>query len=159
MRTPRTLDAVGMLVAQHVELAELFERIAEAESVRLRASVFQDLADELAIHVALEEQIFYPAVKATRTDELPDTSYDHHAEMRRALAALRGRRVDDPSWIDEVSHLRALVEDHVRTEEREVFPTALRSLDRERSEALGEEMLELTVRLLQSGHPGQEVRV
>ena len=61
------MNAVKMLKQQHREVEKLFKSFEAAKSADRRRKVFEELADKLAVHATIEEQPYYPAVKANRT--------------------------------------------------------------------------------------------
>src|SRR5512144_2754269 len=63
-----SLNAMDLLTAQHRYVEKLFAHIAKEEGAR-KSVAFRELADILAIHAAVEERIFYPAVKSASTDD------------------------------------------------------------------------------------------
>jgi hypothetical protein len=94
----------------------------------------------LAAHMAIEQQLFYPAVREL-DPELVDESYEEHAiaelELKRCLDALRrpeGLRI-------RVQVLRELIEQHMYVEETELFPAVARAMDQQAMDALGDEMV------------------
>src|SRR6266850_440469 len=64
-----SLDAVDLLKAQHRRVEDLFGEIEKAHGKR-KGDLFDELADALAIHAAVEEEIFYPAVKMAETEQV-----------------------------------------------------------------------------------------
>ena len=55
---------------------------------RGRQQLFEQIADKLAIHAAIEERHFYPSVKNKATDDLLLESVEEHLEMKRIIADL-----------------------------------------------------------------------
>lgn len=64
-----SMDAVAVLTRQHREMESLLGRIAEAGEDAQRKTLFTQAADLLTVHMKSEEQIFYPAVHAARTED------------------------------------------------------------------------------------------
>ena len=80
------MNAIEMLKKQHREVAKLFERFQQAKSADGRQQLFEQIADKLAIHAAIEERHFYPSVKNKATDDLLLESVEEHLEMKRIIA-------------------------------------------------------------------------
>jgi len=60
------MNAVKMLKQQHREVEKLFERLESARSAEPRRKIFEEIADALAVHAAIEERHFYPGVRTRR---------------------------------------------------------------------------------------------
>jgi len=60
------MSAIDMLEADHREVEDLFEELESAKSAAEKREVFEEIADKLAVHAAIEERHFYPAAKARR---------------------------------------------------------------------------------------------
>ena len=75
-------------------------------------------ADELEPHFQAEEETLLPALAAAGERELVRRTLDEHAELR-AL----NRRLAEPDG-ETLARFAALLHDHVRFEERELFETA-----------------------------------
>lgn len=144
-------DAIALLKADHKKVKGLF---AEAEDLSDRATTqLKRLGDqicmELTVHAEIEEQIFYPAVKE-RTQrghkeerELVLESYEEHALAKKVIADLRDLDASDESYRPKLKVLHELIEDHVKEEERQLFPGARTLLDEEELVTLGERMAEM----------------
>jgi hemerythrin superfamily protein len=61
---PKPADAVQMLKADHKQVRKLFDRFRSAPDEE-KGSIAGRLFTELEIHTKLEEELFYPAVRAT----------------------------------------------------------------------------------------------
>src|SRR5438105_3810061 len=57
------LGAADMLRSDHEKVKELFNRFEKTMDQALKDSLAGDIVTELEIHAALEEEIFYPAVR------------------------------------------------------------------------------------------------
>ena len=82
------MNAIVMLELQHREVEDLFEEMASAESPDERFTVFTQIADALAIHAAIEEKHFYPAVNKRPTMDILLDSVEEHLEIKRLIADL-----------------------------------------------------------------------
>src|SRR5262245_1440598 len=80
------MDAIELLEQQHRDVESLFERLGSGG--RDKQALFNQLADLLAIHAAIEERHFYPAVRARRTEDILLESLSEHLAIKRALADL-----------------------------------------------------------------------
>lgn len=120
-----------------------------------RAELLRELADVLAAHLTIEEQIFYPTVQRRLPPggkELVLQSYEEHAVARFALERLLGTATDDETFHAKVKALRELMCDHVDEEEDELFPVVEEHLNDEQLEALGDEIATMNVQCLRAGY-------
>jgi hemerythrin superfamily protein len=115
------MDAIELLTQQHREVDTLFEELAAAAPAEL-PDLLDELTDALALHSAIEEDIFYPSIKSrTMTEEL-GAAYEAHREMKRHLADLAGLAPTDGAFRARCRALEAFVREHVSTEETSLFP-------------------------------------
>ena len=140
------MDAIEFLSQQHHDLRDLFEKV-ELASGDERRRHFEALADLIELHTRLEERVFYPAARASRTREVVDKSLQDHSDMGRRVNALRELDVDEQEFKDKLRELRILLHSHLGQEEEVLFPKSrtwlgLRKL-REIGEALQEEAEEM----------------
>src|SRR6185436_1742807 len=69
------MDAIEMLEEQHRDVEDLFEELESADAAD-KQDLFDELADQLAVHTLIEEMHFYPAVRAKRTSDILDESLE-----------------------------------------------------------------------------------
>jgi hypothetical protein len=55
--------AISILMKDHDTVKELFERFEKSESAAEKEKIIAEALTELKIHAAIEEEIFYPAVR------------------------------------------------------------------------------------------------
>ncbi|MBK7072859.1 MAG: hemerythrin domain-containing protein [Myxococcales bacterium] len=135
------MDAVQLLKDQHDAVDRLFAMIEEADDGARKAALFVELADALAAHVTIEEDQFYPAVKAKQTADMLLEATEEHLAIKRVLADLLGLTPTDPRFTAKLKVLQEEVTHHAREEEEaKLFPKVRRLLDADELEALGGEM-------------------
>jgi hemerythrin superfamily protein len=134
------MDAIELLESQHREVEDLFSQIEETSDTSAKAELFDELADKLAIHAAIEEHHFYPSVKAERTEDILLESLEEHLSIKRILADLLQTDADDDTFDAKIKVLKETVTHHVDEEESDLFPKVRKLFDEERREALGQEM-------------------
>jgi hemerythrin superfamily protein len=150
------VNAIDLLKQQHREAKELFEKIEKAgpdEKERL----FDQLADALAVHAAIEEQHFYPATKDSRTEELLQEAVEEHLSVKRIIADLLEMEPDDAQFDAKITVLREQVEHHVEEEETELFPKVRKIHSKDELEDLGVLMEQTVKELKEQGAPRMEV--
>jgi hemerythrin superfamily protein len=149
-------DAIGMLIADHKRVANLFadfERLTDEGSEAQKASVVRKVCQELTIHTQLEEEIFYPAVRKAIDDaDQMDEAMVEHAGAKELIAQLQGAQPDDDLYDAKVTVLAEQINHHVEEEEGSMFPKARYSgLD---TLALGAAMMARKSELM-SGSPAE----
>jgi hemerythrin superfamily protein len=137
------MDAIALLKEQHDEIEELLEELVVAEDPDDVQDLFDEAADLLAIHSAIEERFFYPAVRTRATESLLEDSWKEHLEVKRALATLLESSPTDEKFKLRCRELQEMLEEHVEAEEKKLFPKLRRILDKQRREEVGRQMLEL----------------
>ncbi len=60
----------------------------DAHEPKARAAALVRVGDDLTKHITSEEQVFYPAVKAKRTEDILLESLEEHLSLKRLLADL-----------------------------------------------------------------------
>lgn len=151
------MNAIEMLKKEHRAVEELFEKFEAAKSAGPRRKVFEQIADALAVHAAIEEKHFYPAVKERTTETILRESVEEHLAIKRVIADLLQLDAADETFSAKVKVLQDEVEHHVDEEEETLFPRVEQMFDDEALESLGEAMEETQAALLRSGNPRQAV--
>jgi hemerythrin superfamily protein len=136
------MDAIALLKDQHREVELLFKQLESSKDNEQKQALFEELADNLAAHSAIEEEIFYPAAYAKRTKELLQEAVEEHLAVKRLLSDLLGMTPDDESFDAKVTVLKEQVEHHVKEEEGELFKKVKKELSSDELEALGAQMEE-----------------
>lgn len=129
LMNPLSRPATEMIQADHTAVITLFHKLGPRCSPSMRAALIRRICTALEIHAQLEEEIFYPAVRAARV-ELPalDKSPAEHEQMRQLIQRVRGREGDADAQLDAVCELMNAVLHHAADEETMVLPTAERVL-------------------------------
>ena len=128
-RDGRVTDVISFLKRQHDQTRKLFQALAVAEG-DARREAFARLADLLAVHAKLEEQMIYPEMaRAGGLEEFVHDSLEEHLVVKRILADLLEKNLDE--------------------EEAALFPKARRALGRERGQGLLPEMQQQFEQLMQ----------
>ena len=140
--TAKKIDAIAMLTAEHKDVKAMFEQY---EGLGERAkSGKKKLADQictaLTLHATIEEEIFYPALRAASKDaaDLLDEAEVEHAGAKDLIAQIQEMDPEDDLYDAKVKVLGEQIDHHAGEEEREMFPKAKKAgLD---LVALGDEM-------------------
>ena len=151
------MNAIDLLEQQHEEARKLFQKIEKAARPDEKERLFDELADALAVHAAIEEQHFYPATKDARTEELLQEAVEEHLSMKRIIADLLEMEPDDAQFDAKIKVLREQVEHHVEEEENELFPKVRKIHSKDELEDLGILMGQTAEELKARGAPRMEV--
>jgi hemerythrin superfamily protein len=144
-------DAIALLKADHKTVKGLFKD-AEGLSDRAKAQLKRlgdRICEELTVHAQIEEQLFYPAVKQSagkRHKEEYDLvleSVEEHALVKHVIRDLQAIDASDETYKPKLKVLKEIVEQHVKEEERELFPGVRDLMDEEELVELGARMEEL----------------
>jgi len=150
------VNAIELLEQQHKQVKKLFEEIEEAESGE-KEELFDEVADALAVHAAIEEQHFYPATKDARTEELLHEAVEEHLAAKRIIADLLEMDPEDPQFDAKIKVLKENVEHHVEEEESELFPKVKKVHSKDELEDLGMLMEQTARELKEQGAPRMQV--
>lgn len=123
------VDAIASLVADHKRvkaLFEEFEKVRDDEDVNDdKARLVAQICLELGMHSALEEEVFYPAVREKIDDEdLMDEALVEHQIAKELIEELESMDPTDDLYDAKVTVLGEHVDHHVEEEEGEMFPKA-----------------------------------
>lgn len=151
------MDAVELLITQHRTLEELLEQALAADGIEERKKVFERAGDHLTVHIASEEQVFYPAVKAARTEDKLLESLEEHLSLKRLLADLLELDPSDQTFEPKLKVLQEQTEHHHREEEEDLFPVVCKMIGEEQRETLGKEMMSLQNQMRKEGEPRDTV--
>jgi len=151
------MDAITMLKRQHREVSDLFERFHKARAAKQKREIFENIADALAVHAAIEEKHFYPSVKKKATEDILRESVEEHLQIKRVIADLLDLDPSDASFAAKVKVLQDDVEHHVEEEEKDLFPKVKKLLDAEELASIAAEMQEMQAELEGEGDPRQMV--
>jgi hemerythrin superfamily protein len=151
------MSAIDLLEFQHREVEKLFQKFEKTSSGEEKISLFEEIADKLAIHAAIEEHHFYPAVKEKRTEDILLESVEEHLTIKRTLADLLKLDVGDEHFDAKMTVLKEEVQHHVGEEEKDLFPKVKKLLSADELAALEQEMVAEQDELEEEGNPRQSI--
>jgi hemerythrin superfamily protein len=121
-------DAITLLKSDHRQVKALFsefDKLKDDGSEEDKAAIVAQICNALTIHAAIEEEIFYPAVrKATEDADLMDEALVEHAGAKELIAQLEGASADDDLYSAKVTVLGQQIDHHIQEEERRMFREA-----------------------------------
>jgi hemerythrin superfamily protein len=136
-------DAIALLTADHREVSEMFEQFEQLgdRATTSKEKLKDKICKALIAHTTIEEEIFYPAVRAAKVEEgedMVDEAIVEHASAKDLIKQLQEMQPGDDLYDAKVKVLSEQIEHHVQEEEKEMFPKAKKAgLD---LLALGQEM-------------------
>ena len=137
MKATNLLKATSLLEKQHRKVKTLFTKLEKGRGDALE--LMEELANDLAAHMTIEQEIFYPAVQ--RVDEaLIREAYEEHALAEVALKRLLATDPESPQFKARVVACKELIEHHVKEEEEELFPKVEKKLGDAQLGELGKQM-------------------
>jgi hemerythrin superfamily protein len=137
--------ATNMIRLDHTHVMSTFHQYKASASPRVRKGLASTICTALEVHAALEEEIFYPALREATEDELVRASMAEHQEMKRLIGLLRRMEPEAIDYDETVMALMREVLHHVADEETVVLPAAERLL----GDSLGELGARMTKRRVQ----------
>lgn len=132
-------NAIEMLKEDHDKVKKLFKDFEQTDDIEERQHIVDLACAELTIHTQLEEEIFYPAVRAAvKNDDMLNEAAVEHAAAKHLINELQSMPPDDELFSAKFTVLGEYVKHHIKEEEDEMFPSVNKSkLD---VNSLGQEM-------------------
>jgi iron-sulfur cluster repair protein YtfE (RIC family) len=138
-----TRNAIDLLTADHRKVEMLFNEYDGLKdgNPEEKYEVAKKVCGDLLIHMAIEEAIFYPAVREKVSDEeMVNEAEVEHDGAKDLIRQLGEIKPDDPMFDAKMKVLSEQIDHHVQEEESGMFPKArLSKLD---INALGARLLE-----------------
>ena len=125
-------DAIQMLREDHRKVQELFQQFESSEDSATQREVAQKAIQELELHAALEEEIFYPAAmeQLDEPDLINEAQEEHHV-VKLLANELKKMRGNEERFKAKFTVMAESVKHHIEEEEGELFPQIEGKLDAE----------------------------
>ena len=134
---------MALLERDHHHVKKLLEELdaTTERAEKTRAEKIVKLKSDLAIHEAIEEEIFYPALREhAEAKDIVLEAYEEHDVVNTIMAEILRTPVDDETWGAKLTVMKENLEHHIEEEEGEMFAKARDIFDRDALESLGERM-------------------
>ena len=144
-RSAADQDALSKLKADHAEVRKLFDQYEKNKddmSVEEKSELVETICGELIVHAQIEEEIFYPAVRAVADEdleELLDEAEVEHSGAKDLIAQLEDSEPEEPLYDAKVTVLGEYIKHHAGEEEDEMFPKVKKAKDLDLDE-LGQQL-------------------
>ncbi|MGZ8337022.1 MAG: hemerythrin domain-containing protein [Allosphingosinicella sp.] len=122
-------DWADALTAEHRAALAIFGKIEATgnDQTSARSHLLAKLKHALDKHAHQEENVIYPALREANSAHDADVLNAEHGYIKTYLYELETMPNDSPDWLGRVRDFRAMLQEHMRMEEEQVFP-AFRNL-------------------------------
>lgn len=140
------MDAIQLLKDDHETVRKLLEKLTATteRASKTREDLLEKIGEELRIHTAIEEEIFYPAFRDADGSKHPvmvaEAREEHRAVEELVLPDLRKTEPTSTEFSGRAKVLKELVEHHADEEEEDMFPRMRKVLGKDELAELGERM-------------------
>ncbi len=135
------MDAITLLRTDHKTVEQLFRRFEKAgdRAHVEKRRIVDRIIEELSVHAAIEEQVFYPVARATvpDTEDIALESLEEHHIVKWLLSELVGLDPTNERFDAKVTVLIENVRHHVKEEESDFLPKVRGELGRTALDDLG----------------------
>jgi hypothetical protein len=147
----KTNPAAAMLKQDHTKVKALFDEFEKAKTRAARKKIVRQALQELEVHAAIEEELFYPAVRKTVEKDVMNEADEEHHVAKLLIAELNTMDGSESHFDAKFIVLAENVRHHIQEEENEMLPVAQKAkLD---FNALAEKMAKRKEHLLKHGVP------
>jgi hemerythrin superfamily protein len=150
------MDATKLLSQQHAIVTALFQEYEQTDDEEEKLQLFEQIADNLAAHAAIEERLFYPAAYIGEAKGDLEAAVEEHLSVKRLITDLLVLTPEDQTFDAKMKVLKEQVKHHVEEEETILFAKVRQLLPSEELARLGEAMDELFLQLMAEG-PSDDV--
>ncbi|MFN3946436.1 MAG: hemerythrin domain-containing protein [Allosphingosinicella sp.] len=131
-------DWADALATEHALTLAIFDKIEATDdsNTAMRAHLLAKLKYALTKHALQEENVVYPALRQANSAHDADALNSEHGYVKTYLYELENLAKDSPEWLARVRDFRAMIEEHMRMEEDEVFPALRNTLSEDQNAKL-----------------------
>ena len=137
------MNAIDLLTQDHDSVKELLEQLESTDesSTSKREDLFKRIKSEMQTHEAIEEEIFYPALKEhSEAKQVVLEGFEEHDVVDRLMGELTELPYDHERWGAKAKVMKENIEHHIEEEEGEMFEKARDIFEDEGLEDLGARM-------------------
>jgi hemerythrin superfamily protein len=124
-----------VLATEHDMTLAVFDKMLATDSTQTwkRSMLLMQLTHALDKHAHEEEMVVYPALRDAGQTTEADQLNSEHGYIKTFLYDLGQMGPESPTWLEKVREFRALVAEHAKMEEEQVFPAFKRGMDEEQN--------------------------
>jgi len=146
-----TNPALALLKKDHDTVKDLFDKFEKADGRPAKKKIVKQALTQLKVHAAIEEELFYPAVRKPVGKDIMNEADEEHHVAKVLIAELESMDGREDHYDAKFTVLAENVRHHIKEEENEVFPKAKdAAID---FEALSRAMLQRKEMFLAQGVP------
>jgi hypothetical protein len=137
------MDAITLLKTDHDKVKRLLNELESTteRGVKTRSELFATIKGELTLHEIVEEEIFYPELKAhPKAKDIVLEGFQEHHVVDLLMGELEALDVADETWGAKALVMKENVEHHIEEEEGEMFRTARQVFEASELDDLGGRM-------------------
>lgn len=126
-------DAIELLSEEHKKVRSMFEQFKkmkeeESSDSASKKALVEECCTALKIHTAIEEEIFYPAMREALGDaDMMNEAVVEHASAKQFIAQIGRMQPADELYDAMFTVLGEYVNHHIEEEEKEMFKKARKS--------------------------------
>jgi Mor family transcriptional regulator len=144
-------DAIALLKNDHDKVKGLFDKFEDATTRAQKKKIATEIINELKLHAAVEEEIFYPSVRKPVGKDLMTEADEEHHVAKVLIAEIERMDGSEEHYDAKVKVLGENIRHHIKEEEHQMFSKARKAeVD---FNMIGQEMLERKEELKKSGIP------
>jgi len=120
-----TRDWVEALTLEHRAVSKVFDTLLQTTERQTgkRKSGLAAIDHALTKHAFQEETVIYPALRRVDEDQAQQLFHEHF-EVKTFLSELTfDIEPSDPAWLERLREFKQTLDQHIRQEEEEIFPT------------------------------------
>ena len=137
------MNAITLLKNDHDSMRQLLTELESTteRGVKTRTELFATIKGALTLHEIIEEEIFYPELKAhPKAKDIVLEAYEEHHVVDLLMGELESLDVQDETWGAKALVMKENVEHHMEEEEGDMFRKARQVFDAAELEDLGTRM-------------------
>ena len=137
------MNAITLLKQDHEDVKKMLSELDDTteRAVKTREQTFTKLKGDLEVHEAIEEEIFYPALKEhPKTKDIALEGYEEHHVVDMVMGEMLDLPVSDETWTAKFTVMKENLEHHIEEEEDGMFKQARQVFDDAELEELGNRM-------------------
>lgn len=147
--TQNSTNAIDLIKKDHETVKNLFDQFEKSETLRKKKKIAADTIMELKLHAAIEEEIFYAAVRKKIEKKIMNEADEEHHVAKVLIAELEEMDGTEDHYSAKYKVLSENVRHHIHEEESHMLPKA-RALHID-FDALGMQILERKEELKKKG--------